>query len=187
MVQTAGVGLIDVPAGWHEDAPRRNGMAVGVALTMPVGFGDGGSPELRPVRLGIGGMPGQSAPVVLRPAHVARNCHPAGGRAPAVVQDGAQRYLPAARYVMERKRIGASIPLTCANGPGPKLSRAWPEVMQRLQEILETGSGYVSDSGFELDSIEFSVGIEGGLSIGISAKADASATISFKRRKPGAS
>jgi hypothetical protein len=89
--------------------------------------------------------------------------------------------------VVAKKQIGASVSLACANGPRAKLSRAWPEVMQRLQEIVETGSGYVSASGFELDSIEFSVGIEGGLSIGISAKADASATISFKRRKPGAS
>jgi hypothetical protein len=115
----AGIGLIDVPLDWREDFPSSNGIAVGVALYLPAGFEDGGSPELRSFRLEIGGTLGQSVPVVLLPAHFTQNCHPAGGRASAVVHDGAERYLLTARHVVEKKPIGASVSLTCANCPGP--------------------------------------------------------------------
>lgn len=80
LAQTAGIGLIDVPAGWREDVPRSNDMAVGVALSMPAGFDDGGSRQLRPFRTGIGGTRGQSVPAGLLPAHVTQTCHPAGGQ-----------------------------------------------------------------------------------------------------------
>lgn len=76
---------------------------------------------------------------------------------------------------------GMSAELQAKQSNIDKLERAWPEVMNRLRKILERDANVVSDSGFKVDTVEFSIGIEAGVSIGFTSTMNASATITFKR------
>lgn len=71
--------------------------------------------------------------------------------------------------------------LHSVDGNVEKLARAWPELMQRLRSIIERDDDQATAGGFKVDTVEFSIGFEGGFDIGFAAKANASATITFKR------
>lgn len=62
-----------------------------------------------------------------------------------------------------------------------KLAEAWPEVMNKLRVILERDDNKLTKSGFGVDTVEFSIGIEGGVNIGFTSTMNASATITFKK------
>ena len=63
------------------------------------------------------------------------------------------------------------------------LQEIWPDVIDRLNKITEQSRNTNSDSIFVLDEIEFNVGIEAGLSLGLVSKGTASVSIKFARRK----
>ena len=63
------------------------------------------------------------------------------------------------------------------------LQKIWPEVMSRLNEIAEQSSNAQSESLFVLDEIEFNIGIEAGLNLGLVTKGTAAVSIKFARRK----
>lgn len=62
-----------------------------------------------------------------------------------------------------------------------KLLNALPQVATRLQKVIDdTAFPHTATSGVHLEEVEFHLGIEGGLSIGLSAKAEAAITLKFK-------
>lgn len=63
-----------------------------------------------------------------------------------------------------------------------ELGEIWDEVMKKLGALAEKSEITESDSPFQLDSIEFNIGIEAGLSIGLVTKGNAAVSISFKRK-----
>lgn len=63
------------------------------------------------------------------------------------------------------------------------LQMIWPDVMDRLNKIAEQSCNTNSGSNFVLDEIEFNVGIEAGLSLGLVSKGTAAVSIKFARRK----
>ena len=67
-----------------------------------------------------------------------------------------------------------------------KLEEAWPRIIAKLRDIVEKEGNATTAGGFYADTIEFAVGIEGGVRFGLSATANASATVTFKRDRPGA-
>lgn len=83
--------------------------------------------------------------------------------------------------VADETGTGMSATLQSKDTNMDKLARAWPEVMQRLRDILDRDENTASAKGFKLDTVEFSIGIESGVNIGFTATVNASATITFKR------
>ena len=59
----------------------------------------------------------------------------------------------------------------------------WDQVIAKLTGLASKSQATGAVSEFELDEIEFNVGIEAGLSIGLVTKGDASVSIKFSRRK----
>ncbi len=63
-----------------------------------------------------------------------------------------------------------------------KLGGVWDTVVQRLTVLATATSGAVSNSAFRLDEIQFNLGIEAGVAVGLVTKADASVSLTFTRR-----
>lgn len=75
-----------------------------------------------------------------------------------------------------------------SRGSGPVISRIdeleqiWDQVIQKLTGLADQ-SLITAKSEFELSEIEFHVGVEAGLSVGLVTKGDASVAIKFTRKK----
>lgn len=63
------------------------------------------------------------------------------------------------------------------------LAEIWDQVIGKLTSLAAQSSIAAAASQFELNEIEFNVGIEAGLSVGLVTKADASVSIKFARIK----
>lgn len=63
------------------------------------------------------------------------------------------------------------------------LAVIWDQVIGKLTGLAAQSSIAAAASQFELNEIEFNVGIEAGLSVGLVTKADASVSIKFARIK----
>jgi hypothetical protein len=63
-----------------------------------------------------------------------------------------------------------------------ELAEIWEVAVEKLASIAARTKNAVENSPYELETIEFSIGIEAGLSIGLVTKGDASVSISFKKR-----
>ncbi len=63
------------------------------------------------------------------------------------------------------------------------LAGIWDQVIAKLTSLAAQSSIAAAASQFELSEIEFNVGIEAGLSVGLVTKGDASVSISFTRTK----
>ena len=61
------------------------------------------------------------------------------------------------------------------------LAGVWDQVIQKLTALASQSQTAAVPSQYELSSIEFNIGIEAGLSIGLVTKADASVSIVFKK------
>lgn len=61
------------------------------------------------------------------------------------------------------------------------LAKIWDQVIKRLTNLASNSSVVAAASNFELNEIEFNVGIEAGLNVGLVTKADASVSIKFSR------
>jgi hypothetical protein len=65
-----------------------------------------------------------------------------------------------------------------------RLDDVWETVVERLSALAATARRATSEASFELDKIEFNVGIEAGINVGFVTKADAAVTLTFTRKKP---
>jgi hypothetical protein len=63
------------------------------------------------------------------------------------------------------------------------LAGIWDQVIGKLTSLAAQSSIVAAASQFELNEIEFNVGIEAGLSVGLVTKGDASVSIKFSRIK----
>ncbi len=63
------------------------------------------------------------------------------------------------------------------------LADIWDQVIGKLTSLAAQSSIAAATSQFELNEIEFNVGIEAGISVGLVTKGDASVSIKFARRK----
>lgn len=63
------------------------------------------------------------------------------------------------------------------------LARIWDQVIAKLTDLASQSSVVAAASQFKLNEIEFHVGIEAGLSVGLVTKGDASVSIKFGRVK----
>lgn len=63
-----------------------------------------------------------------------------------------------------------------------ELGEIWDEVMKKLGALAEKSEINESGSSFQLESIEFNIGIEAGLNVGLVTKGNAAVSISFKRK-----
>lgn len=63
------------------------------------------------------------------------------------------------------------------------LAGIWDQVIGKLTSLAAQSSIAAAASKFELNEIEFNVGIEAGLSVGLVTKGDASVSIKFSRIK----
>lgn len=66
-----------------------------------------------------------------------------------------------------------------------KLDDLWDATIARLHDIVARTGAAADKFPFEIDTIEFNVGVETGVMAGIVAKGQAGATITFKRKTPG--
>ena len=62
------------------------------------------------------------------------------------------------------------------------LEGIWDKVVAKLTGLAEKSETTAALSKFELDSIEFNIGIEAGLSVGLVTKGEASVSLTFKRK-----
>ena len=62
------------------------------------------------------------------------------------------------------------------------LEGIWDQVIKKLTALAAQSEVVAAFSQYELSSIEFNVGIEAGLSVGLVTKGDASVSITFSRR-----
>lgn len=62
-----------------------------------------------------------------------------------------------------------------------KLGEVWDLAVARLSALAAATQRASTTSGFSLDSIEFSIGIEAGTSVGLVTKGEASVTLTFVR------
>jgi hypothetical protein len=62
------------------------------------------------------------------------------------------------------------------------LAAIWDDVVKKLTDIAEKSGLTAAASKFELSSIEFHVGIEAGLAVGLVTKGDASISVTFTRK-----
>ncbi|GIG21241.1 hypothetical protein Cch01nite_19650 [Cellulomonas chitinilytica] len=63
-----------------------------------------------------------------------------------------------------------------------RLGEVWEVAVERLSGLATTTRSAVAGSPFELDSIEFNLGIEAGLTVGLVTKGEASVSLRFTRR-----
>lgn len=69
------------------------------------------------------------------------------------------------------------------------LGATWDAVIDRLTHLAESAHRAAGRSPFQLDSIEFSIGVEAGLNVWLVTKGEASVCLTFTRRpdrEPGA-
>lgn len=66
-----------------------------------------------------------------------------------------------------------------------RLAGVWDQVVAKLSALVVQTNVAQAATGYELSSIEFSIGIEAGLNIGLVTKGDASVAITFSRKRPG--
>lgn len=64
-----------------------------------------------------------------------------------------------------------------------ELEGIWDQVIKKLTGLAAQSQVATAASEFELSEIEFNVGIEAGLSVGLVTKGDASVSITFARKK----
>jgi len=66
------------------------------------------------------------------------------------------------------------------------LEEIWDKVIQKLTDLAAKSQVASAASAYELSAIEFNIGIEAGLSVGLVTKADASISVSFTRKAAAA-
>ncbi|OQW80145.1 MAG: hypothetical protein BVN32_02210 [Proteobacteria bacterium ST_bin14] len=64
-----------------------------------------------------------------------------------------------------------------------ELEGIWDQVITKLTSLAAQSQVAAVASQFELDEIEFNVGIEAGLSVGLVTKGNASVSVKFSRKK----
>jgi len=64
------------------------------------------------------------------------------------------------------------------------LGEVWDTVVERLSALATATSGAAARSAFQLDEIQFNLGIEAGVAVGLVTKANASVSLTFTRREP---
>ena len=62
------------------------------------------------------------------------------------------------------------------------LEEVWDSVVGKLTGLAEKSQGAAEKSQYELSEIQFNIGIEAGLNIGLVTKGDASVSIKFAKR-----
>ncbi|MDJ0822278.1 MAG: hypothetical protein QNJ09_10790 [Paracoccaceae bacterium] len=62
------------------------------------------------------------------------------------------------------------------------LQGVWPIVVDKLTEIASKTSSLAENSSFQMSSIEFNIGVEAGLSVGLVTKGEASVSVVFERK-----
>lgn len=62
------------------------------------------------------------------------------------------------------------------------LEGVWDQVIDKLTEIAAKSEVAAEASNYELSTIEFNIGIEAGLSVGLVTKGDASVSVIFSRK-----
>ncbi|MDO8145300.1 hypothetical protein [Isoptericola sp. 178] len=67
-----------------------------------------------------------------------------------------------------------------------RLGEVWDIAVDRLTALATATREAAERSPFQLESIQFNVGIEAGVVIGLVTKADASVSLTFTRRNPDA-
>jgi hypothetical protein len=63
-----------------------------------------------------------------------------------------------------------------------ELAEIWEIAVEKLGSLAARTRNAIKESPYELETIEFNIGIEAGLSIGLVTKGEASVSISFKKR-----
>lgn len=63
------------------------------------------------------------------------------------------------------------------------LSKVWDQVIDRLSDLAVKSQARAANAPYQLEEIEFNIGIEAGLNIGLVTKGDASVTVKFARRR----
>ena len=63
-----------------------------------------------------------------------------------------------------------------------ELADIWDAVVEKLTTIAAKTKVVVEGSPYELDQIEFNIGIEAGLEIGLVTKGNASVSVAFKKK-----
>lgn len=66
-----------------------------------------------------------------------------------------------------------------------ELEDVWDQVIAKLTDLASKSHIAAGVSQYELSEIEFNIGIEAGLSIGLVTKGNASVSITFSRRQEG--
>lgn len=64
------------------------------------------------------------------------------------------------------------------------LEKVWNEVVSKLTTLAERSHSALTEE-YELKDIQFNIGIEAGLSVGLVTKGDASVSITFSRKDAG--
>lgn len=64
-----------------------------------------------------------------------------------------------------------------------KLGSVWDKVIDKLSELATNSVPSNTLKGYELSEIEFNIGIEAGLNVGLVTKGDASVSITFSKVK----
>jgi hypothetical protein len=63
------------------------------------------------------------------------------------------------------------------------LSGVWDQVIEKLTDLASQSKAAAAASSYDLSSIEFNIGIEAGLSIGLVTKGNASVKVVFKKKE----
>lgn len=63
-----------------------------------------------------------------------------------------------------------------------ELAEIWDVVVEKLTTIAAKTKNAVEKSPYELETIEFNIGIEAGLEVGLVTKGNASVSVSFKKK-----
>ncbi len=63
-----------------------------------------------------------------------------------------------------------------------ELGGVWDQVIEKLTTLATKTQEASAISKFELNSIEFNVGVEAGISVGLVTKGDASVSVTFSRK-----
>lgn len=64
-----------------------------------------------------------------------------------------------------------------------ELSEIWDEVIRKLSTLASISSSKLPESAYELEAIEFNIGLEAGLNIGLVTKGNAAVSVSFCKNK----
>ena len=62
------------------------------------------------------------------------------------------------------------------------LSEVWDEAIRKLTDLASISSSKSPESAYELENIEFNIGIEAGLNIGLVTKGNAAVTVRFCKK-----